>query len=358
TVLAIIFAMNLNATVWTVNNVHSAADFTTLQDAINGASATDTIYLEGSPNSYGDGTFDKQLVVIGTGYWLNENDTTQAYKQSSRIGNLIFNSGSEGTIITGIYLYKSYGSHTTWKLITINTDSITIQRSYISGYVSASYTYDGHAIYIAGNRSGIIIQQNWIMTQINDYSSSTNGTVTCIYFSAIPENIVIRNNFIRAYKSHSYGGYKAVYMYTNNATNELIINNNVMWGGISTYYSIHINNILVSGDYVYGEGNLTSNNLCNGTQYPNENNNQQNIDMSTVFIDYEKYIDNGYILANDSPAIGAGMDGGDCGAFGNGNGGDPYILSGLPAIPAIFESTITIMGSTSLPVNIKAISHN
>jgi hypothetical protein len=98
--------------------------------------------------------------------------------------------------------------------------------------------------------------------------------------------------------------------------------------------------------------------MCNGTQYPDENNNQQNVDMTTVFVDYEKYIDNGYLLAPGSPAAGAGISGGDCGAFGNGTGGDPYILSGMPEIPAIFDATVTPIGTSSLPVNIKASSHN
>jgi hypothetical protein len=48
------------------------------------------------------------------------------------------------------------------------------------------------------------------------------------------------------------------------------------------------------------------------------------------------------------------MNGGDCGAFGE----DPYILSGMPAIPAMFETTVVPYGSSSLPVNVKAISHN
>jgi hypothetical protein len=80
--------------------------------------------------------------------------------------------------------------------------------------------------------------------------------------------------------------------------------------------------------------------------------------MSTVFVDFEKYIDNGYILASGSPATAAGVNGGDCGAFGTGTGGQPYILSGMPEIPAIFEATVPSYGTSSLQVNIKATTHN
>jgi hypothetical protein len=131
-----------------------------------------------------------------------------------------------------------------------------------------------------------------------------------------------------------------------------------MWGNITTYYTIQNNNILVSGDYNNGLGDLSSHNLCSATQYPATNNNQQNIDMETVFVDWDLYIDNGYILASGSPAIGAGLNGGDCGAFSSDAGDDPYVLSGLPPIPSIFEATVTTIGVSSLPVNIKASSHN
>ena len=84
--------------------------------------------------------------------------------------------------------------------------------------------------------------------------------------------------------------------------------------------------------------------------------------MSTVFVDYDLYIDNGYILTPDSPAIGAGANGGDCGMFSSDYDGNPYILSGMPAIPAIYEidfnSTFFPSGSDTLQVDVKAKSHN
>ena len=97
TAIIIFIAMSASATVWRVNNRPNVdADFTTLQAAFTGASAGDTIYLEGSPFSYGGGSnFNKQLTVIGTGYWLNENDSTQAYNQPSIVSTLKFNAGSE-----------------------------------------------------------------------------------------------------------------------------------------------------------------------------------------------------------------------------------------------------------------------
>ena len=80
--------------------------------------------------------------------------------------------------------------------------------------------------------------------------------------------------------------------------------------------------------------------------------------MDSVFDDHDLYIDNGYFLKENSPAKGTGTSGGDCGAFGNGLGGNPYVLSGMSAIPYVFGAVIKPMGFSTIPVNIKAKSNN
>lgn len=345
-----------SATVWRVNNLTNVdADFTTLQAAIDGAVDGDTLYVEGSATPYGDGTFAKKLMVIGTGYWLEENDTTQAFKYTSSVGKLVFNDGSQGSVVQGLYIYYTLTS--AFNVIEINTDNITIERNYIYAYNTSTSPGSvlGNAIYLGANTSNIDIRHNWIDARVNHNSFSYSGvTAIGVYVAGIPENTVIKSNFIRSYRSSSYGGYYAIYFATNNSNNELMVSSNVMWGSIRTYYTYHYENILVSGTYYIGTGDESYNNLCDGTQYPNTNNNQQNVDMTTVFVDHDLYIDKGYLLAPGSPAIGAAMNGSDCGAFGD----YPYILSGMPDIPAVFEATVVPFGTTTLPVNIKATSHN
>ena len=351
TILIILFTTSINATVWRVNNRPNLdADFTTLQDAIDGASNGDTLYIGGSTTAYGNGTFNKQLVVIGAGYWLAENATTQAYKEESQVGKLIFNVGSEGSIIEGLHISHGTGS---FNLIEININNITILKNYIN--CRNTYTYTIYGIRIIGNRTNIIIKQNWINTYVNN--SWNTGYGCSIFFDNIPTNCFITNNFIRTYGN--VGGIHTISMGINHLTNDLIINNNVIWGSIVTYHTFLANNILVSGSYNNSVDDQTTNNLCDGTQFPDINNNQQNVDMSTVFMDYVGYIDNDYILKTGSPAIGAGINGGDCGVFSYDYGTIPYVLSGLPQIPAIFEATVSAtVGTSSLPVNIKASSHN
>ncbi|MCF8369327.1 MAG: hypothetical protein K9G76_09820 [Bacteroidales bacterium] len=91
--------------------------------------------------------------------------------------------------------------------------------------------------------------------------------------------------------------------------------------------------------------------LCDAAQYPADPDlyNQQHVDMRTVFEDHAKLIDNGYFLAPGSSAIGAGVNGGDCGVF-SFDTGYPYVLSGIPAIPAIYKATVGLVTGTTLPV--------
>lgn len=342
------------AKIWRLNNrPEVTADFTTFQNALAAASPGDTIYVEPSPNNYGDITVDKHVVIVGSGYWLDQNDSTQAYKELSKFTSLTFNSGSENSVVTGMHISKS-GTNTNLNTIVINTDSITITRCYIKVWVNdynSLYDFSGRAIRVNGNRSNIIISQNWIDSSTN-YTSYTRT----IDITGIQSNMMVSNNFIRAHGSNP----TAFYMSENQSTQQVALLNNVIWGNLVTYYCQHVNNILLTGSYNNSSNDLTFNNLCNSSQYPAINNNQQNVDMSTVFIDYQSYIDNGYQLESGSPATGTGLNGGDCGAFGHGSGGDPYVLSGMPAIPAIFEAQVNPVGSGSVPleVQIKAKSHN
>ena len=93
TVLAIVFAVSANATVWRVNNTPNVdADFSSLSTAVNDASVLpfDTLYVEGSNSSYGTSGVTKPLILIGSGYFLAENDSTQANRLPSMIQYLEF----------------------------------------------------------------------------------------------------------------------------------------------------------------------------------------------------------------------------------------------------------------------------
>ncbi|MFZ4772098.1 MAG: hypothetical protein ACOYLO_18085 [Ferruginibacter sp.] len=92
------------AKIWRVNNrTNIAADFTTAQAAHDGATAGDTIYFEPSPDNYGDIVLSKQLVIIGTGYFLDANPETQ-WKNNwpSTLNQISLNAGSEYSQLMGV----------------------------------------------------------------------------------------------------------------------------------------------------------------------------------------------------------------------------------------------------------------
>jgi len=279
------------------NDVNADADYTTLQEANDNASNGDTIYLEGSITNYEGVVLSKKLTIIGPGYFLSENDSTQANGLEAYTSSLDFDAGSAGSIITGIKVSTVY----------IRVNDIIIKRC------KADYIYN------YGDINNILILQNYV-----GYIGSYTGIIT---------NGIISNNIVTS----------QIYLGSNSGP--LQITNNVILAlystPISVYNSSIANNIIASSyDINENTGNTITNNIlsCTGT---NANGNQYNIVMTNVFVDYNDTYgystDGKWKLKKGSPAIGAGVSGVDCGVFG---GVTPYVLSGLPALPHIYEAAI------------------
>ncbi len=312
-----------NAKVWRLNNNAGIdADFNNFTTAQNAASNGDTIYVEGSPTSYGNITISKQLIIIGTGYFLTENPQTQANLNSAKFGTVNFNTGSSGSVITGLELTGT---------ITINVALISVIRNYAKNInINSSTSY--------GN---IFISQNYI-----------NGGISNSSGSAQIFNVTISNNIAGC------GSYCSVINLGTNYSGA--ISNNVFFSGdVSAYNFVFTNNIRTCCS-VNLNNNTFFNNIGDGTQFPAGNGNQQSITMADVFVGYPtqgSYSSDGrYQLKSGSPAIGAGNDGTDCGIFG---GVTPYVLSGMPEIPAIYEINMPSTGTTGNGINVtvKAKSH-
>jgi len=298
-----------------VNNDPAAdADYTTIQAANDDALPGDTIYVEGSPANYDGANIDKKLIIIGPGYFLADNDSTQANVLDTEIaGTLDFIIGSKGSKVYGLIISTLY----------IRDDEIVASRCKIGG------------IGFWDDSNNTLITQNYITAGISSYG----GKLT---------NSIISNNIIGSSLSAGSTSYP------------LQITNNVFKGlaaPVSVYYSTISNNIFISSTYKIQEntGNTIINNIFAyaGT---NANGNKYSITMTTVFVDLNGTLgyseDERYKLKAGSPAIVAGVSGVDCGAFG---GVTPYVLSGLPPFPRIYEATIpgTAYSDKGLSCNIK-----
>ena len=308
------------------NNTSIDADYTNLQDANDNASNGDTIYVEGSETEYSGADISKMVTIIGPGYFLTENPTTQANGLEAKFtGSINFNSSSEGSCIVGCKL-SSYGE------ITINADSVNVIRCCVG---SIEFGYNSSV-------KNILILQNYIFNRIN----STNSYAV--------SNLIISNNIIN--------GYIRFYL----TSGPIQITNNVF--SADPNYSIDCYNSTIQNNIICHEstnavrintGNTINNNIfaCDGTH---TNGNQYKINMSNVFTAYNDYsagisTDGKWQLKAGSPAIGAGSSGVDCGVFG---GAKPYVLSGLPDLPHIYEATIpaTANSGDGLSVTIKVKS--
>ncbi len=309
------------------NNPGIDADYTNLQDANDNASNGDTIYVEGSETEYFGADINKSVTIIGPGYLLTENPNTQANGLESKFsGNINFNEGSAGSSIIGCNL-GNYG------YMFINVDEVKIIRCFVNG-IYPSYI---------GEITNIVILQNYIIKEIKTASSSSSIT-----------NSIISNNIILGY-----------ILFSSNS-GSIQIANNVFSANpnfsIDCYNSTIQNNIICNerANAIYtNSGNTIINNILayDGTD---DNGNLYNIDMLNVFTAYNDYsagisTDGKWQLKAGSPAIGAGVADVDCGAFG---GAEPYVLSGLPNLPHIYEATIpaTANSGDGLSVTIKVKS--
>jgi hypothetical protein len=283
--------------------------------------AGDTLHIEPSQVSYGSLTSTKKLVILGPGYFLNQNANQQANPVTASIVSFSLNAGSSGTIISGLIISNhSY----------ISTGNITIIRNYFSAniYLSRDYSY-----------SNVIITGNYGIDQIGANGSSGTTLIT---------NVLILNNYLSQVSLNSqFSGVIANNVITNynSQTYNFTIKNNIC---------THIDNYPVfTGSY-----NVISNNICSTTSgLPAGNGNQLSVSMSTVFVGLAGHTtDSQWQLKAGSPALGAGLSGEDCGMFG---GTTPYHLSGLPKIPSFyFLSAPSTSNGNTLPVTISVKTNN
>lgn len=323
---------SLIAKIWRVNNAPGInADFNNLQTAHDSANAGDTLYVEGTPSSYGDITCTKKLYLFGPGYFLAENENTSAIKNSAYVNGFTFNGGSQGTLVCGFYLYSG---------LTINTNNINIKRNDIGNII------------VLHNRDSIYLGQNYIRGNLLIYQDAPSI-----------KTILIVNNII-------LNGINL-----NNCKSILFVNNHLV-GCINGTESFFNNNIF-DENIGCGHGsiadvskqNLFSNNIFKTAGVGSVNGNQANVDLSTVFLvaptatkPQDVSTDGRWQLKVGSPAKAAGFGSTnekpvDIGPFG---GTEPYVLSGLPPIPSIYFFEHQPIGSNADPldVRIKVISRN
>lgn len=315
-----LITMNLNASVWRVNSSPgSSAHYSSIQDAHNAATTLngDTLYIESCANGVGSLSASKTLTIIGTGYFLGENPETQANTLGSRINYIYFQSGSEGSKVMGCEIGQ----------VRFYASNIFITRCRIASSSNPAIgTY-------ASNLSNLVVTQSYISTVYYHWSAFNFSDAS---------NVMVSNCYL-------FGSLNS------NANFSGIFTHNVFNGNVNAHNSIYKNNILYSYNFT-NNNSVFSYNIGSSTQWGSSNGNLSNVDMGTVFVGATgNSTDGQWQLKANSPALGAGENGVDCGMFG---GASPYILSGMPNIPAIYYLNTPMVPSDIIDVAIKAKSHN
>lgn len=321
----IIFSVSAKS--WRVNNTSGIdTDFKTLASAQDSASAGDTLYIEGSATSYGNFSITKKLIIIGPGYFLTENDTTQATKQMAILGQV--NIKADGTVVSGLY---------TTGYILNQASNVVITRNYVT-----EVNYGISLAHDVNNIHGVVVSQNFCVK----ISKNKDARDVLIFNNIVTSYILMgtaSDDFTGVIKNNVVGYYlEAVHAE---------IKNNIIYNNSNPYNSNYIGyKVLTGSTYQY--------NLFVGTTVPSGTGNVANVDMSAVFTDFaNKNVDNDFTLKEGSPAEGAGENGTDCGAFG---GDQPYVLSGIPGVPHIYDAIIptSASGDSGLKVYLKIKTNN
>lgn len=342
--LVIVFLLAISTSafskIWIVdsNAGSTAKDFTNLQAAHDGAAAGDTLYLIGSPINYitAEVIVSKRLVIIGPGYFLNENSNLQININAAQVSlpgsnALTFNAGSEGSVIMGVFINGA---------LTINANNILIKRNYISR--------NGNADNIIINASNIILTQNYIFSYIG-----TDANV--IVISSSRSGILITNNYIHHNCANGCGGGTRMALISS-GTSSLELSNNIFYGNVTVSNALVQNNLSLFTGFAATASLVRNNSGAAGSYYPNGNDNISNSDFGNAFITGGT-TDGKWQPSASSPFKGTGFGGTDRGLFG---GSEPYVLSGIPPIPTIYSLTAPTIGekNTGLPIQIKVKSNN
>lgn len=343
TVIAVFATTTSQAKIWRVNNnAGIVADFTTLTAAVANASVVsgDTIHVEPSAAAYTGPTINKQLVIIGNGYFLTGaggNAGLQAITTESTLNDLTFASGSAGTKLIGLVLANnSFASGYNGNV------NITFEKCRFTGLAPVNFQNRVEAF------SNIVLRKCFFSTVASTWQAATTTLTNFTIENSIFANAVI---FLTGAETLNFTFRNNHIVSTATLSNAYVANCVFGSTGTNTFTSCNVKNNL----FVFNQTGITVGPLSvNG-------NNLVSQTLASI-ISNTGSDDGKYVIAAGSPAIGGGVDISgtkpDCGAFG---GNDPYKVSGIPGIPTIYALTVPAsvpLGTPTMNVTISTRNNN
>lgn len=298
--------------------------YATAQAAHDAAAANDIIIIEPSATSYGDLVLTKPLKIYGNGYYLDTNTEQKADQRSSIVGIVSFNTGSGGSLISGL-------SPNTSTINIYGVSNITVR-----GCTGNINIYTRNAANTTNNNvSNILLTQNYSGGRVD--SNPTTGFVI--------SDVTLTNSIYDDLRAEE-----------NPQNQNWVVRNNTF--GVSAVATIQLANAIFENNILRGSGpaaiftNVThSYNVAAFAAFTGGVGNQNNYDLTNVFLGSGVGIssDEAWQIKPGSPLKTAGSGGIEVGAYG---GPTPYVVSGIPAIPSIVNMNNTATGSNTVPLSV------
>jgi hypothetical protein len=300
--------------VWKLDsNPAREADFRSLQAAHDSTQVQpgDTLYVAPSSVGYGHLTVTQRLTIVGAGYFLAENLDYPYHIVGPMCGNVIFQPGSEGSILSSMSCNAvGFGE----------VHDITVKRNLAVGMGAQDDRF----------RSNLFILQNYISGGMNwDYPGAFSG------------ELIIRNNYIGT-------RFNAIQISASTIENNvfsgatLYLSSDAFRNNIMRSCTIHTNSSSTMVEYNIADANSTP--LSSGRG------NVSGVPPDSIFVGSGSP-DGQWQLKTGSPALTAGKGNTACGMFG---GAQRYVLSGLPALPTVvaIDAPLSVSDESGLPVTV------
>jgi hypothetical protein len=336
--LLLAFSTKSLATVHVVNN-GGPGDFTSFSAAHTAAAVGDTIYFVGSQTSYGNLTLTKRLTLIGPGYYLDLNPNTNQNKMRAIIAYIYiqpalplteptrdFDSGAAGSHIMGLEADNG---------INVYVNDVIIERCWAVNIIGQYFT--AQAQYPAN----ITVSRCFVQYYVQNMEQSLVQN-TVMFQTGYDGVTQVRNSFVK--NCIMYGA-------TASENAGTAFRNTLFYGNASiTASGQDPNNVKycifsAAAQATTGVGNLFSQSFT--TMYispaPAAPDAKYQLNASSIALNFGRADD-------DVTPI-------DAGAFG---GLTPYVLSGLPSLPIVYEITApnSVNAADGLPVTIKVKANN
>lgn len=215
--LSVYFHTVFSKVITVSNTATDIAQFSVLQEAFDAAGVNDTVYVHGSPNSYGNATIRRSMVVIGAGYDPKETQFQFASKvntiniDSTGIGGL----GGNGDPINRVKLYSlEINSLSSSNAVDMPKKNVTIERckftqqlnvrgpnwTIVNSWINTLFVNNWNNLVVANNliqyvgnttQPSVIFTNNIFIPNNGNLNAQYGGTISYAIFSY---NIFLNNN--------------------------------------------------------------------------------------------------------------------------------------------------------------------